>query len=171
MGLCLPLQPRPQGIQRCRWVNGCCDMPSWWMGEQCCGTWRSKTLLLYQWLKLSMSQWLTLPKKVYGCAPLWPWTQAFSEVPGPLTLHLDNQSAIALTWDHQYHAHTKHIDIRFHVIRWIVEDGKMKLVYCHCPTEEMVTDIVTNLFMMSVTISSLRPYLALRWSISLLHWD
>ena len=39
------------------------------------------------------------------------------------TLFSDNQSAIALTQDHQYHARTKHIDIRFHFIRWIVENG------------------------------------------------
>jgi hypothetical protein len=69
-------------------------------------------------------------------------SQVFGEVTGPLTLHSDNQSAIALTRDHQYHARTKHIDIRFHFIRWIVEDGKMKLVYC--PTEEMVADIMTK---------------------------
>ena len=36
----------------------------------------------------------------------------------------------------------KHIDIRFHFIQWIVEDGKMKLIYC--PTEEMVADIMTK---------------------------
>ena len=64
--------------------------------------------------------------------------QVFGEVTGPLTLHSDNQSVITLTRDHQYHTHTKHIDIRFHFIQWIVEDGKMKLIYC--PTEEMVTD-------------------------------
>ena len=32
------------------------------------------------------------------------------------TLFSDNQSAIALTKEHQYHAHMKHIDIRFHFI-------------------------------------------------------
>jgi hypothetical protein len=58
------------------------------------------------------------------------------------TLFSDNQSAIALTKEHQYHARTKHIDIRFHFIRWIIEDGKIRLVYC--PTEEMVADIFTK---------------------------
>ena len=33
------------------------------------------------------------------------------------TLFSDNQSAIALTKEHQYHARTKHIDVRFHFIR------------------------------------------------------
>ena len=58
------------------------------------------------------------------------------------TLFSDNQSAIALTKEHQYHARTKHIDIRFHFIRWVIEDGKIWLIYC--PTEEMVADALTK---------------------------
>jgi hypothetical protein len=58
------------------------------------------------------------------------------------TLFSDNQSAIALTKEHQYHARTKHIDVRFHFIRWIIEDGKLRLIYC--PTEEMVADVFTK---------------------------
>ena len=58
------------------------------------------------------------------------------------TLFSDNQSAIALTKEHQYHARTKHIDVRFHFIRWIVEEGKIRLIYC--PTDEMVADILTK---------------------------
>ena len=49
------------------------------------------------------------------------------------TLFFDNQSAIACT---------KHIDIRFHFIRWIIEDGKLCLIYC--PTKEMVADMFTK---------------------------
>ena len=58
------------------------------------------------------------------------------------TLFSDNQSAITLTKEHQYHARTKHINICFHFIRWIVEDGKLRLIYC--PMEEMVADIFTK---------------------------
>ena len=58
------------------------------------------------------------------------------------TLFSDNQSAIALTKDHQYHARTKHIDIRFHFIRWIVENGSLRLIYC--PTDDMVADTLTK---------------------------
>ena len=50
---------------------------------------------------------------------LWLWTligELYGNLQGPTTLHSDNQSAIALTKDHQYHARTKHIDIRFHFI-------------------------------------------------------
>ena len=58
------------------------------------------------------------------------------------TLFSDNQSAIVLTKEHHYHARTKHINVCFHFIRWIVEDGKLRLIYC--PTEEMVADIFTK---------------------------
>jgi hypothetical protein len=75
------------------------------------------------------------------------WLRTFvSEIFGPIsnatTLYSDNQSAIALSKDHQYHARTKHIDIRFHYIRWIIDEGKLKLVYC--PTEDMVADTLTK---------------------------
>ena len=68
--------------------------------------------------------------------------QLFGVDSGPTTLFSDNQSAIALTKEHQYHARTKHIDVRFHFIRWIIEDGKIRLIYC--PTEEMVADALTK---------------------------
>ena len=42
-----------------------------------------------------------------------------------ITLFSDNQSTIELTKDHQYHARLKHIDIRFHFICDIVEDGSI----------------------------------------------
>ena len=69
-------------------------------------------------------------------------TQLFSKELNATILFSDNQLAIALTKDHQYHARTKHIDIRFHFIRWIVENGSLCLVYC--PTGEMVADALTK---------------------------
>ena len=65
-------------------------------------------------------------------------SQLFGVTLAPTTLLSDNQSAIALAKEHQYHARIKHIDIQFHFIRWVIEDGKIQLIYC--PTEEMVAD-------------------------------
>jgi hypothetical protein len=56
--------------------------------------------------------------------------QLFDTTLSPTTLYSDNQSAIALTKDHQYHTHTKHIDIQYHFIQWIVEQGSIQLIYC-----------------------------------------
>jgi hypothetical protein len=73
------------------------------------------------------------------CSPL---SQLFEITLEPTTLFSDNQSAIALTKDHQYYACTKHIDIRFYFIRWIVKNALLQLVYC--PTDEMVADTLTK---------------------------
>ena len=69
-------------------------------------------------------------------------SQLFGITLPPTTLFSNNQSAIALMKEHQYHAHTKHIDIRFHFIQWVVEEGKICLIYC--PTKEMVADSLTK---------------------------
>ena len=68
--------------------------------------------------------------------------EVFSPVDGVITLFSDNQSAIALAKDHQYHARTKHIDVHFHFIRWVIDDGKLCLIFC--PTNDMVTDSLTK---------------------------
>lgn len=60
----------------------------------------------------------------------------------PTTVYCDNQSAIALTKDSQFHARTKHIDIRFHFIRWNISHGHIQLIYC--PTADMVADVLTK---------------------------
>ena len=59
----------------------------------------------------------------------------------PITLYSDSQSAIALTKDGSYHAQTKHIDIQYHFIWFIVQNGSINLIYC--PTEEMTADILS----------------------------
>ena len=60
----------------------------------------------------------------------------------PTTLYGDNQAAIVLTRDGSYHACTKHIDIRYHFIRFTVEDGSIHFLYC--PTNDMVADTLTK---------------------------
>jgi hypothetical protein len=69
-------------------------------------------------------------------------SEIFSTFSSPITLFLDNQAAIALTRNHQYHARTKHIDVRYHWICWVVEEGALRLVYC--PTDNMVADALTK---------------------------
>ena len=77
------------------------------------------------WLHLLIGQ-------VFGPFPLDTVTTLFS----------DNQSVIALSKDHQYHARTKHIDICFHFIHWIIDNGKLCLIYC--PINNMITDMLTK---------------------------
>ena len=61
----------------------------------------------------------------------------------PIVLHLDNHSAIALAnSEGQFHACTKHINIRYHFIKFCVQNGSINLIYC--PTEDMIADILTK---------------------------
>ena len=60
----------------------------------------------------------------------------------PTILYSDSKSAIALAKDRHYHAHTKHIDICYHFIQYIIEAETIKLIYC--PTNEMTADTLTK---------------------------
>lgn len=68
--------------------------------------------------------------------------EVFTPLTEPTTLHCDNQSAVAIATNGNFHARTKHIDIRYHFIRFVVENGSLKLVYC--PTDDMTADTLTK---------------------------
>ena len=55
-------------------------------------------------------------------------------------LFSDNQSAITLSKGHQYHAHTKHINICLFPLHPL--DYQIQPIYC--PTADMITDILTK---------------------------
>ena len=46
---------------------------------------------------------------------------------GKITISCDSQSAICLAKNPTFHARTKHIDVQFHFVRDMVEDGKVNL--------------------------------------------
>ncbi|XP_036347934.1 secreted RxLR effector protein 161-like [Rhagoletis pomonella] len=60
----------------------------------------------------------------------------------PIILHIDNQGAQKLATNPVYHNRTKHIDVRYHHIRELVNDKMITLSYC--PTDEMTADIFTK---------------------------
>ena len=61
------------------------------------------------------------------------------EVP---TLHCDSQSAIMLAKNPVFHAKTKHIDVKYHFIRDVLEDKHMELVKVH--TDDNPADLLTK---------------------------
>src|SRR5258708_26215015 len=69
-------------------------------------------------------------------------SEAFGSLTATTTLFSDNQAAIALTRDHQYHVRMKHIDVRYHFIRWVIEQGSLRLIYCLM--DDMVADSLTK---------------------------
>jgi len=60
----------------------------------------------------------------------------------PTVLHCDNQSAVKLAMNDNYHMCTKHLDQRFHFIRDLNAQCVIKLSYCL--TDDMVADILTK---------------------------
>lgn len=59
-----------------------------------------------------------------------------------ITIHEDNQAAIALTKNPQFHDRTKHIQVRYHWIREQVSNGQFKLVYIN--TKNQLADLFTK---------------------------
>ena len=60
----------------------------------------------------------------------------------PTTIMEDNQSCIAMAKNPQQHGRSKHIDIKYHFVRELVENKTIKLKYC--PTKEMIADFLTK---------------------------
>jgi len=57
-------------------------------------------------------------------------------------LHCDSQSAIQLAKNPVFHAKTKHIDVKYHFIREVLEDEQLKFVKVH--TTENPADLLTK---------------------------
>ena len=56
--------------------------------------------------------------------------------------HVDNKAAIALGHSAAVNRRNKHIDVRFHYTRQVIDDGELEVQYC--PTEEMLADLFTK---------------------------
>lgn len=59
-----------------------------------------------------------------------------------INLFCDSQSAIYLTKDQMFHERTKHIDVKYHYVRDIVEQGKLKV--CKISTHDNPADMLTK---------------------------
>ena len=72
------------------------------------------------------------------------------------TLYSDIQSAIHLAKNSAFHSRTKHIHLKYHFIRSVLEDGEFKLEKIHTSQNpaDMLTKVVTRekLRMCSVSI-------------------
>lgn len=60
----------------------------------------------------------------------------------PTIIKCDNMSAIAMTKNPVFHSRTKHIELRHHFIRNLVENGEIQLEFIK--TSEQLADIFTK---------------------------
>jgi hypothetical protein len=68
--------------------------------------------------------------------------ELLGQKPDKIKLKIDNQSAIALCKNPVFHERSKHIDIRYHLVRNCVEEGKLTVEYVG--TEEQLADLLTK---------------------------
>lgn len=61
---------------------------------------------------------------------------------GSIDIMCDNSSAIKLSRNPVMHRRTKHIDVRYHYLRNLSNEGAMKLVFVG--TNDQVADIMTK---------------------------
>ena len=78
------------------------------------------------------------------------WLQRFMDELGKKhdmgTLYNDSQSAIHLSKNSSFHSRTKHIHLKYHFIRSVLEDGELKLekIYTSQNPTDMLTKVVTR---------------------------
>ena len=60
----------------------------------------------------------------------------------PTELFEDNLGCIALTKNAKFHGRTKHIDIKVHYVRELVNRGE--IVFSYCQSELQLADILTK---------------------------
>lgn len=82
-----------------------------------------------------------------GCASQAVWMRRITGKLGCVhdkatVIYCDNSSTIKLSKNSVMHGRSKHIDVRFHFLRELVQDGTIKLV--HCGTKEQIADLMTK---------------------------
>jgi transposase InsO family protein len=105
-------------------------------------TWRSKKQACVA-LSTAEAEYIALSSAAQESIWLRRLTSELGSPPETATtIYEDNQSAIAMTKNPQFHGRAKHIDIKYHFIREHVNSGNITLKYC--PTDEMTADILTK---------------------------
>ena len=68
----------------------------------------------------------------------------------PIQLLGDNQGALGLIENPEHHSRTKHIDVQYHYVREVTDDGLISIGYV--PTSDMIADVLTKPTRMAVFI-------------------
>ena len=66
----------------------------------------------------------------------------FGQIPKPTVIHCDNQSCVQMSVNLVFHDKSKHIEIRYHFIRDMVQKGVVELQYI--PTDDRTADVLTK---------------------------
>jgi hypothetical protein len=61
--------------------------------------------------------------------PISSTGDVFHLLTNPILLYSDSQAAIVLSHGGSYHTHKKHIDIQYHFILFVINNGTINLIY------------------------------------------
>ena len=94
-------------------------------------------------LSVSEAEYVALAEALKECLWLRPFLSSLGpDVTEPTPINVDNQAAILLSKNPEFHKRTKHIGIRFHRIRQEQDNGTVTVSYV--PTESNPSDILTK---------------------------
>ncbi len=93
-------------------------------------------------LSLTEAEYIALATCVQSVKHVTQLLIDFNMTQGPLNVYEDNEGAIKLTKNWSFTRRTKHIDIRHHFVRNLVEDGMIKI--CHIKTDRQPADALTK---------------------------
>ena len=105
-------------------------------------TWRSKKQTAVSLLSTE-AEYISLADA--ACEATWLrnlYNELGFEITEPTLIYGDNQSALAIASNPQYHKRTKHFNIKHHYIREKVNDQSIITEYC--PTAEMTANVLTK---------------------------
>ena len=104
-------------------------------------SWRSKKQTSVA-LSTAEAEYIALSSTVQEAMWLRQLTSELTCSAEAMVIYEDNQSALSLAKNPQFHGRAKHIDIQHHFVRDQVASGVVELKYCR--TEDMVADILTK---------------------------
>ena len=105
-------------------------------------SWSSKKQLI---VTLSTTEAEFVAATACACQAIWLkkiLTELQVKEDGPTLIFCDNSSAIKLSKIPVLHSRSKHIDVKYHFLKDLTNDGLINLVYCR--SEDQVADIFTK---------------------------
>lgn len=93
-------------------------------------------------LSTTEAEYMALAEGVKEALWLWGLLGDFGIKQDRVDLWCDSQSAIHLAKNQVHHARTKHIDVRYHFVRDVIEEGDISLMKVH--TDENPADMLTK---------------------------
>ena len=104
-------------------------------------TWQSKMQSCVA-LSTVKAEYIALSGAAQEAVWLKQLNQDLTGISEPVVIYEDNQSAIAIAKNPQFHGRVKHINLKYHFIREQVNNNNIELKYCQ--TSEMIADMLTK---------------------------